>query len=82
MAKNSNRYAKLVEDIFIKKYKKGTQEVVFQREDLVNTAAKLGINLPKNLGDIVYSFRYRAALPESIRKRAPEGLEWVIRPIG
>ncbi len=82
MAKASNRYSKLIENIFSQNYKSGAQEVVFQRDDLVSTATKLRIKLPKNLGDIVYSFRYRAALPESIRKCAPEGLDWVIRPIG
>lgn len=82
MAKNSNRYTKLVGKIFEQNYKKGAREVAFQREDLVKTATKLGIKLPKNLGDVVYSFRYRAALPESIRRHAPDGLEWVIRPTG
>ena len=82
MTTAGNRYSKLIEDIFTQNYKKGAQEVQFQRGDLVSTATKLGIKLPKNLGDIIYSFRYRSALPESIRKCAPEGLEWVIRPIG
>jgi hypothetical protein len=82
MVKAGNRYSKLVEAIFAKNYKDGAQEVVFQRDDLVRTATKLRIKLPKNLGDIVYSFRYRAALPKSIRNCAPEGLEWIIRPIG
>lgn len=82
MAKARNRYSKLIEDIFAQKYTEGMRAVAFQREDLVNTAAKLEMKLPKNLGDIVYSFRYRTALPESIRKCAPEGLDWVIRPLG
>lgn len=82
MAKIDNRYARLIEHIFIQKYTEGAQEIIFQREDLVSAANQLGIKLPKNLGDIVYSFRYRTALPESIRKSAPEDLEWVIRPIG
>ena len=38
--------------------------------------------MPKNIGDLVYSFRYRYQLPETIRKVAPKGLEWVIRPSG
>lgn len=38
--------------------------------------------LPKNLGDVVYSFRYRTILPESVRAQAPEGQEWIIRPAG
>ena len=82
MTKSGNRYSKLIESIFIQYYKEGCQEVEFQREDLDSAAKKLGIKLPKNLGDIVYSFRYRTALPDSIRNRAPDGLEWVIRPIG
>lgn len=80
MAKN--RYSKLIEDIFHQNFKEGAKELDFRREDLVHTAEKLGVKLPKNLGDIVYSFRYRAALPESIREQAPVGLEWVIRPTG
>lgn len=42
----------------------------------------MGIALPKNLGDIIYSFRYRIDLPESIVEKAPEGFEWIIRPAG
>lgn len=45
-------------------------------------AEELGIGLPKNLGDVVYSFRYRTILPESVRAQAPEGQEWIIRPAG
>ena len=82
MADGSNRYAKLIENIFNKYYREGDQEVAFEREDLVHTAKKLRIKLPKNLGDVIYSFRYRVNLPESICKRAPEGFEWVIRPTG
>ena len=80
--KDANRYAQLIEEIFAQKYRKGSRVVAFQRTDLVSTADALGIQLPKNLGDVVYSFRYRTALPESIRKHAPAGLEWVIRPTG
>ena len=79
---SGNRYSKLIEDIFHQNYSEGKDEIDFQREDIVKSAERLGIKLPKNLGDIVYSFRYRTALPESIRKRAPVGLEWVIRPTG
>jgi len=82
MAKQSNRYTKLVEALFVSKYRQGDIDVFFEREDLVRTADELGMALPKNLGDIIYSFRYRVELPDSIRSNAPEGLEWVIRPIG
>ena len=82
MTDELNRYSKLIETIFFKYYKKGCRQVKFNREDLVETARKLKIEVPKNLGDITYSFRYRTALPDSIVKKAPKGLEWVIRPDG
>jgi len=82
MSKGYNRYSRLIETIFIKRYKAGVKEIRFEREDLIATARELNITLPKNLGDIVYSFRYRANLPDSILKTAPDGLEWVIRSVG
>ena len=77
-----NRYAKIIEQIFLSKYKKGKREIVFQRDELVTAAEKLAVTLPKNLGDLIYSFRYRSNLPESVVSRAPKGKEWIIRPAG
>jgi len=57
-------------------------EVAFERADIVEAARKLDISLPKNLGDVVYSFRYRVDLPERILQEAPPGKEWIIRPAG
>jgi hypothetical protein len=77
-----NRYARIIERIFLSRYKPGAAKVPFEREDIVSTAETLKIKLPKNLGDIIYSFRYRVALPEAVRARAPKGKEWIIRPAG
>jgi len=77
-----NRYSQLIEEIFFTHFKAGAAEVAFEREDLVRVAGKLGVRLPKNLGDVIYSFRYRTPLPESVRAKAPEGKEWIIRPAG
>ena len=82
MNTTSNRYSLLIEAIFVKHYKEGEAEVPFVREDLETMAAELGIKLPKNLGDVVYSFRYRSKMPESINQSAPPGSEWVIRSAG
>jgi hypothetical protein len=82
MNKLLNRYSKLIETIFFKKYKSGNKEIHFIRDDLINTAKELEMKLPKNLGDVIYSFRYRTSLPESIIKLAPKDQEWVIRPTG
>lgn len=79
---SKNRYTRILEDIFRRKYKLGALEVVFTRDEIVETAKALGITLPKNLGDLPYTFRYRSDIPESIRKAAPAGMSWVIWPAG
>jgi len=77
-----NRYAELIEYLFHQKFREGITEFEFERQELVPAAKKLKIVLPKNLGDIVYSFRYRSNLPESITQKAPSGKSWVTRPVG
>jgi hypothetical protein len=82
MAETKNRYSQIIETIFSKYFQKGSKEIRFDRSDIVTAAKKLRIKLPKNLGDILYSFRYRTPLPNSILKEAPKGLQWIIRPAG
>ncbi len=77
-----NRYTMLIEKIFFSKYKKGMREIDFQRADIVQYASNLNIQLPKNLGDLIYSFRYRASLPKRIQSKADKGKVWIIRPAG
>jgi hypothetical protein len=77
----SNRYTAIIQRIFEEKYVPGMREVDFVRDDIVRVARELGIELPKNLGDVIYSFRYRTALPESIQSTGG-GDVWVIRPAG
>ncbi|GAB4329023.1 MAG: hypothetical protein Kow0074_25310 [Candidatus Zixiibacteriota bacterium] len=78
----TNRYVAIIERIFRSKYKRGSQEIQFDRSELVKAANELKISLPKNLGDVLYSFRYRTSLPRSITKTAKKGKEWIIRPAG
>jgi DNA modification methylase len=80
--KTENRYSQIIEKVFECHYKSGDEEVRFTRDEFENIAKELNINLPKNLGDIIYSFRYRTPLPESITKNASEGKHWIIRPAG
>jgi hypothetical protein len=78
----ANRYTRIIEAIFQAHYERGKREFAFDRDEIVRVAKRLRIPLPKNLGDILYSFRYRVAMPESISATAPEGEHWVIRPAG
>ena len=77
-----NIYTSIIEKIFHARYTPGLREVDFEREDITNAATELGLAVPKNLGDLIYTFRYRSALPESIQNVATPGDAWIIRPVG
>jgi hypothetical protein len=79
---SSNRYVKLIEKLFEKHFKPGMTIVPFERDEIERLATQLKIQLPKNLGDLIYTFRYRMSLPVSITRLASHGMEWVIRGTG
>lgn len=81
MNNQKNVYTQIIERIFESKYQPGRRELDFEREELARIADDLKLD-PKNLGDLIYSFRYRNALPESITGKAGEGEAWIIRPAG
>ena len=76
------RYGAIIEALFHAKYRRGRRTVDFERADIAVFANQLGIDLPKNLGDIIYSFRYRTELPSSVLAAAPAGETWIIRSTG
>lgn len=78
---SSDLYSLILERIFFKHFHEGTTSV-WKREELLEAAKELDVRAPKNLGDLVYAFRYRRTLPESIRAVAPEGMQWIIRGKG
>jgi hypothetical protein len=77
-----NRYSAIIGRIFRFKFRPGMRELDFERGDIEKFARQLRVPLPKNLGDLIYSFRFRAALPESIQRSAPRGFVWAIRLAG
>lgn len=79
---STNRYDRIIEDIFFAYFRPGITEFEFNRDEFATVAEKLEIKLPKNLGDILYSYRYRKSLPRRILDTAHEGMQWVIRPAG
>jgi hypothetical protein len=70
-----NRYQALIGKIFSDNYKAGATAFEFGRGDLTVSAAALGIELPKNLGDVIYSVRFRSALPPGILATQPPGMD-------
>lgn len=82
MAKPGNRYSLLIQKVFFDRYDGDLMPVVWQREDLVSAASELSMPLPKNLGNVIYSIRYRNPMPDSIVATQPKGREWVISGLG
>jgi len=80
--KRPSRYEQIIESIFHRHYHLGVEEFEFSRDEIIRTAQTLAITLPKNLGDVIYTFRYRAALPASVTAAAPKGKMWTILPAG
>ena len=78
----TNRYKALIETIFFAHWQKGQTEFEFERKEIKTTADTLGIELPDNLGDVVYSIRYRMALPQKVLDTQPKGREWIIEGAG
>lgn len=77
-----NRYQALIDKVFFDHFTEGTTEFGFHRDELEDAVAALGVDRPKNLGDVTYSFRHRNPLPDSILETQPEGHEWIIEGAG
>jgi hypothetical protein len=77
--KKVNLYKNLIEDIFLRGYRKGVNEIQFTSLDFKRAAKKLGIDVPQNVQEAIYSFRYRKDYPTAISKTAKKGCEWVLR---
>ncbi|HWA91782.1 MAG TPA: hypothetical protein VG889_17220 [Rhizomicrobium sp.] len=80
--KGDNRYSAIIERIFFAHWKEGETEFEFDRSEIKGWAATLGIELPDNLGDLIYSFRFRSPLPARIRETEPSGMQWHIQLAG
>lgn len=75
----SGKYKRLIAEIFRSHYRgKKTKKFGFDRDEVTARAGEIGVSPPKNLGDLIYSFRYGSRLPGEVLETAPEGKEWII----
>lgn len=81
-SKRQNRYAAIIEEIFRRHHKPGAIKIRFDRDEFEEVAKDLGIARPKNLGDTIYSFKFRQELPGGVANTAPDGYEWIIQGEG
>ena len=77
-----NRYAAIIATIFKRHYGPAISSFEFSRDEFEEVCRSRGIVLPKNIGDLPYSFRFRNDLPPEIGSTAPEGMEWSIELAG
>jgi len=75
-------YAPIIVHIFLKYWSKGTTEFEFHRDELVEAANAIGVDRPDNLGDLIYTFKFRRDLPVEILGKAPKGKAWMIEGAG
>lgn len=75
-------YTAIIERIFQKHYKKGLEEFEFAREEIEEAAEYSKVRRPKNLGDVIYTFRYRRKLPKPILDTQPKDKSWLILGAG
>lgn len=71
-----------MEALWKRHYRQGATEIPFRREELEEIAAELKIEEHKNLGAVLYDYRFRKQLPTLIRNTAPKGKEWWIKLAG
>jgi hypothetical protein len=76
-----NLYQAIILDIFEGNYK-GGEEFEFAREEIAAAADRKGVKPPKNLGDVIYTFRYRRPLPKPILDKQPPDRYWLILGAG
>jgi hypothetical protein len=82
LRRENRNYERVIEWVFQRNHEPGTTAVYFTREELEQAHEELGIPRLRNLGDVIYTSRFRRELPESIRSTAPDGRSWIIRLAG
>jgi len=74
-------YNTVISEIFRQHYEPGIEHFEFTRPELEAVGVRLGLD-PKNLGDVIYAYRFRRPLPKEITDTEPQGLQWIIELAG
>lgn len=76
-------YEIIITKIFEKKYTTDLEIINFSRDEISEICSEYNIRIPKNIGDLIYSYKCRRkSLPTSIKLTAPNDKEWIIRQNG
>jgi hypothetical protein len=75
--KKENRYDTVISKIFFEHYDPQSTQFSFDRSEIVGALVGSELPVPKNPGDVLYTYRHRQPLPEKIRATAGTK-HWVI----
>jgi hypothetical protein len=78
----TRQYISIINRVFKTHWKKETEAFEFHRDELVEAAKMVGVDRPDNLGDVIYSFKFRQTLPPEIVRTAPKGMSWLLEGAG
>jgi hypothetical protein len=83
--KKAGAYVQIIQAVFNKHYAPGLNRFVFGRNELETELVNIGLTIEgdeeltaKNIGDVIYTFRFRQNFPKPIRETAPAGKMWII----
>ena len=78
----SNIYDRIIIELFQRHWKPDITEFEFSRDEFEEIIDQLGIERPRNLGDIIYTFRYRKPFPSAILETQSGNLQWSLHLSG
>jgi hypothetical protein len=76
------RYDAVVSELFRRHYKPNSKSFDFERSELLEIVQALKLDSIKNLGDILYTYRFRREFPDLIKETSTAGFEWAIKLAG
>jgi len=75
-------YERIIVHLFNRHWRAGITEFVVSRNEIREAAEELGLAAPRNLGDLIYTYRYRRDFPDEILATEPPGRHWLILGAG
>lgn len=82
MPRKPPKYEQVIRKVFRDGHRPDAIRVPFTRRELEDAHEGLRLRMTSNIGDIVYTYRFRRELPGEIQQTAPPNAEWIITSIG
>lgn len=77
-----NAYDAIISGVFESRRQGASARFEFSRDDLLEAARRARVKAPKNLGDVIYTYRFRRPFPAVVLDAAPAGKMWIVSGTG